>query len=87
MPLRSDSLFVDFAVRSYYSDLLKAGIELFQYTKGFIHAKTMVCDAKIAMIGTANMDSRSFDLNFEVNAIVYDEQLANELVTLFNSDL
>jgi cardiolipin synthase len=39
------------------------------------------------MIGTANMDSRSFDLNFEVNAIVYDEQLANELVTLFNSDL
>jgi cardiolipin synthase A/B len=87
VPLRSDSLFVDFAVRSYYADLLKAGIELFQYSKGFIHAKTMVCDAKIAMIGTANMDSRSFDLNFEVNAIVYDEQLANELVTLFNSDL
>jgi cardiolipin synthase A/B len=87
VPLRSDSMFVDLAVRSYYSDLLKAGIEIFQYSKGFIHAKTMVCDAKIAMIGTANMDSRSFDLNFEVNAIVYDKHVANELVTLFNSDL
>lgn len=87
VPMRSDSIFVDLAVRSYYSDLLKAGIEIFQYSKGFIHAKTMVCDGKIAMIGTANMDSRSFDLNFEVNAIVYDKQIANELITLFNSDL
>ena len=87
VPLRSDSVFVDYAVRSYYSDLLKAGIEVFQYSKGLIHAKTMVCDAKIAMVGTANMDSRSFDLNFEVNAIVYDKQVANELSTIFYDDL
>lgn len=87
VPLRSDSMFVDYAVRSYYSDLLKAGIEIFQYSKGLIHAKTMVCDAKIAMVGTANMDSRSFDLNFEVNAIVYDKQVANELATIFYADL
>ncbi|HEY1060777.1 MAG TPA: cardiolipin synthase [Daejeonella sp.] len=87
VPLRSDSVFVDYAVRSYYSDLLKAGIEVFQYSKGLIHAKTMVCDAKIAMVGTANMDSRSFDLNFEVNAIVYDRQVANELATIFYEDL
>lgn len=87
VPLRSDSLFVDYAVRSYYSDLLKAGIEIYQYSKGLIHAKTMVCDAKIAMVGTANMDSRSFDLNFEVNAIVYDKQTANDLATIFYDDL
>ena len=47
----------------------------------------MVCDSKIAMIGTANMDSRSFDLNFEVNAIVYDKQVANELAGIFYDDL
>ena len=87
VPMKSDSGFVDYAVRSYYSDLLKAGIEIYQYTKGFIHAKTMVCDAKIAMVGTANMDSRSFDLNFEVSAIVYDKQVANELSALFYDDL
>jgi len=87
VPMKSDSGFVDYAVRSYYSDLLKAGIEIYQYTKGFIHAKTMVCDAKIAMVGTANMDSRSFDLNFEVSAIVYDKQVASELSALFYDDL
>lgn len=87
VPMRSDSVFVDYAVRSYYSDLLHAGIEIFQYTKGFVHAKTMVCDTNIAMIGTANMDSRSFDLNFEVNAIVYDKQIARDLAALFYDDL
>jgi len=87
VPMKSDSVFVDYAVRSYYSDLLKAGIEIFQYTKGFVHAKTMVCDNKIAMIGTANMDTRSFDLNFEVNAIVYNKQVAKELSAIFYDDL
>ncbi|MDO8991823.1 cardiolipin synthase [Daejeonella sp.] len=87
VPMKSDSKFVDYAVRSYYSDLLNAGIEVFQYSKGLIHAKTMVCDSKIAIVGTANMDSRSFDLNFEVNAIVYDKQVANELAGIFYDDL
>lgn len=87
VPMKSDATFVDYAVRSYYSELLHAGIEIYQYTKGFIHAKTMVCDRKIAMVGTANMDSRSFDLNFEVNAIVYDTGTANELHSIFYDDL
>jgi cardiolipin synthase len=52
-----------------------------------MHAKTMVCDRMIAMVGTANMDIRSFDLNFEVNAIVYDKQIANELHAIFMEDL
>ena len=87
VPLKSDSSFIDHAVRSYYLEILNAGIEIYQYTKGFMHAKTMVCDRKIAMIGTANMDIRSFDLNFEVNAIVYDKQIANELHDIFIEDL
>ena len=87
MPMKSDSLIVDYAVRSYYAELLRAGIEIYQYTRGFVHAKTMVCDAKIAMVGTANMDIRSFDLNFEVNAIVYDREFATELQSVFYEDL
>ncbi|WEK20622.1 MAG: cardiolipin synthase [Candidatus Pedobacter colombiensis] len=87
VPGKSDSILVNSAARSYYNDLLKAGVQIYQYQKGFIHAKTMVTDKKIAMVGTANMDFRSFDLNFEVNAIVYDTQIATELSTIFYCDL
>ena len=72
---------------SYYVDLLKAGVDIYQYTKGFVHAKTLVADSKVAIVGTANMDFRSFDLNFEVNAIVYDVATANELRNVFFDDL
>lgn len=87
VPGISDSVFVNTAARSYYSELLKAGVEIYQYQKGFVHAKTMVTDSKVAIVGTANMDYRSFDLNFEVNAIVYDEAVATELRTIFYEDL
>ena len=87
VPGISDSLLVNTAAKSYYSDLLKAGVEIYQYTKGFVHAKTLVTDEKIAIVGTANMDIRSFDLNFEVNAIVYDKEIATQLRTAFYEDL
>ena len=87
VPGISDSILVNFAARSYYDDLLKAGVEIYQYTKGFVHAKTLVADRKIAIVGTANMDFRSFDLNFEVNAIVYDVATANELRNVFFDDI
>ncbi len=87
VPGNSDSLLVNAAARSYYGDLLRKGVEIYQYTKGFVHAKTMVTDSKIAMVGTANMDSRSFDLNFEVNAIVYDIGIATELRDIFYEDI
>ena len=87
VPGVSDSRLVNAAAHSYYDDLLKAGVEIYRYKKGFVHAKTLVADRKLAIVGTANMDHRSFDLNFEVNAIVYDEPLANELTTLFYKDL
>lgn len=87
VPGVSDSYLVNFAARSYYGRLLKAGAEIYCYRKGFVHAKTMVVDQQIAIVGTANMDIRSFDLNFEVNAIVYDKKIAEELSNAFYNDL
>jgi cardiolipin synthase A/B len=87
VPGISDSILVNAAARSYYIDLMRRGVEIYLYNKGFVHAKTMVTDSKIAMVGTANMDSRSFDLNFEVNAIVYDSEIACELRDIFYEDL
>lgn len=87
VPGVSDSVLVNAAARSYYGGLLKAGVEIYLYTKGFVHAKTLVTDRKIAIVGTANMDYRSFDLNFEVNAIVYDREVANELAAVFYADI
>ncbi len=87
VPGISDSFLVNFAASAYYNDLLKAGVEIYRYKKGFVHAKTFVADRKIAMVGTANMDFRSFDLNFEVNAIVYDAETANKLSDIFYDDI
>ncbi|MDF2188883.1 cardiolipin synthase [Paraflavitalea sp. CAU 1676] len=87
VPGESDSVFVNTAARSYYGELLKAGVEIYLYRKGFVHAKTMVTDSKVAIVGSANMDYRSFDLNFEVNAIVYDQEVAGKLRTIFYEDI
>ena len=87
VPGISDSRLVNAAAHSYYDDLLSAGVEIFLYEKGFIHAKTLVIDRQLSMVGTANMDNRSFELNFEVNAIVYDQQTAEELVAAFTDDI
>ena len=86
VPEKSDSKLVALAASSYYADLLAAGVKIFSYQDGFVHAKTLVVDKKLAMIGTANMDVRSFDLNFEVNAIVYDDELATSLAKAFDED-
>lgn len=87
VPMDSDSAFVNTCATSHYEEMLEAGVEIYRYTKGFIHAKTMVCDDKIAFVGTANLDQRSFDLNFEVNAVVYNKELAQQLSNAFLEDL
>lgn len=87
VPGISDSHLVNFAAQSYYGRLLRAGAEIYCYQKGFVHAKTMVVDQNLAMVGTANMDIRSFELNFEVNAIIYDEEVAKELASTFYEDI
>src|SRR5690606_15442306 len=67
IPMKSDSHIVQAATMSYVHELLKAGVQVFVYHKGFIHAKTMVVDGILSTVGTANMDYRSFDINFELN--------------------
>lgn len=70
LPARNDSRVVAGASRSYYGDMLDAGVKLFEYEKGLLHAKTLTVDGEIALIGSANMDRRSFDLNFENNVLL-----------------
>ncbi|MBQ0786517.1 MAG: cardiolipin synthase [Oceanihabitans sp.] len=87
VPGISDSKLANLASSSYYNTLLYAGVEIYKYQKGFVHAKTVVVDNEIAIVGTANMDIRSFDLNFEVNAIVYDEEINQQLKNAFYEDI
>ena len=87
VPGVSDSRLVNAAARSYYNELLEVGVEVYLYRKGFVHAKTLVCDRKIAIVGTANMDYRSFDLNFEVNAVVFSRETAKKLREVFYEDI
>ncbi len=82
-----DSRLVNSASKAYYSDLLLAGVEIYIYNRGFVHAKTLVSDGKLSIIGTANMDNRSFELNFEVNAIIYDSEFSSKLREVFFDDL
>jgi cardiolipin synthase A/B len=87
VPYSSDSRLVNAASWSYYTDLLQVGVEIYLYKRGFVHAKTMVVDDNISVVGTANMDYRSFDLNFEVNTILYNKEIANQLRELFYQDM
>ncbi|HRX37232.1 MAG TPA: cardiolipin synthase [Aestuariivirga sp.] len=75
-PARNDSRIVAAASRSYYLDLLEAGVTIFEYGAGLLHAKTMTVDGEVALIGSANLDRRSFDLNFENNILISDEGAA-----------
>ena len=87
IPAEGDSFVVNSAAQSYYLELLEAGVHIHRYTKGFVHSKTIVVDKEIVMIGTANMDIRSFDLNFEVNAIIYDEEDGLQMQQVFFDDI
>jgi cardiolipin synthase len=87
VPGKSDSFIVNAAARSYYGEIMDAGAEIYLYKKGFVHAKTVVSDGQLAIIGTANMDHRSFELNFEVNSMIYDAGVAQQLRDAFYNDL
>jgi cardiolipin synthase len=78
-PARNDSWIVAGASRSYYPDLLEAGVEIHEYHGGLLHAKTLTLDGEIALIGSANMDRRSFELNYENNILLYDAALTDLL--------
>ena len=72
LPLRNDSRFVAAASHSYYRDLLEAGVRLFAFVPGLLHAKTMTADGAVALVGSANLDRRSFELNYENNVLILD---------------
>lgn len=86
IPNKPDHPFVYWATYSYAGELLKAGGKVFTYEHGFLHAKTIVADGKIASVGTANFDVRSFKLNFEVNAFIYSGEVSSELNRKFRND-
>jgi len=87
LPYKSDSALVGAASRFYFNDLLQAGVRIFLYKKGFVHAKTMVADGMVSIVGSANMDIRSFDLNFEIMPVIYDKSFAGQLEDVFLNDL
>lgn len=87
LPGVSDSRIVNAAARSYFREMLFAGVKIYLYKKGFVHAKTILVDDMLAIVGTANMDVRSFDLNFEINAVVYSKNINRQLEETFLDDI
>lgn len=87
IPAKPDHMFVYWAGLSYLGELLNAGVKCYKYEKGFLHSKLIVVDSLISSVGTANMDVRSFKLNFEVNAFIYDQGAAAEVEAHFLLDL
>lgn len=87
IPMESDSWTAKHATNSYLECLLQANVKIYRYCKGFIHAKTMVVDDIFSTVGTTNMDHRSFSINFEINAMIYDEEKSKELKSHFFEDL
>jgi len=87
LPRKSDSAIVGAASKFYFKELLKAGVRIFMYKKGFVHSKTVVADNNLSVVGTANMDIRSFDLNFEIMAVIYGATFAKQLENDYLNDL
>jgi len=87
IPSRSDSKIVYWASRSYIGELIDANVKVYLYRKGFNHSKLIMIDGVFASVGTANMDMRSFEDNFEVSAIIYDRRITEELEEQFLEDL
>ena len=87
VPQESENWFIGPAVRSYYKECLKAGIKIYERGGGFIHSKTFVSDDYLSSIGTANIDNRSFNINYEVNTYIYDREVAMRNKAIFLKDL
>ncbi len=87
IPCKPDHPFVYWASMSYIGELLQAGVKFYTYEKGFLHSKVVLMDDFVSSVGTANLDIRSFKLNFEVNAFLYDESINLKLTDKFLDDL
>lgn len=87
VPNRPDKRIVFHASRSYFPELLEAGVKVYEYERGFMHSKIVIVDHELASIGTSNMDMRSFHLNFEVNAFLFRTKSTQKLVAEYINDL
>ncbi|MBZ0264512.1 cardiolipin synthase [bacterium] len=85
LPEKSDQFWVDTASRSFYREFLEMGVEIYRYQGGIPHAKMLTIDQTIAFFGTSNFDTRSFELNYEVNLIFYDEAITRSLIDIQES--
>jgi cardiolipin synthase len=84
IPSRSDHRIVLWAARGCYEELLEAGVEIYEYSRAMLHSKVIIVVSRWAMVGSANMDERSFRINWEVSTLLYDRPLATELQTDFD---
>lgn len=86
VPGKPDHFFMEWMLSANIGLLIEYGVKIYRYSKGFIHSKTIVADGEVCSIGTANLDIRSFKLNFEVNAFIYNERVAKEQEAIFLKD-
>ena len=82
-----DKWIPSFAGRYYWDEMLKAGVKVYQYAKGMMHAKTILVDGEFASVGSANLDNRSLYLNFEANCLIYTADVVADLEAAFLNDL
>jgi len=86
VPEDSDTKVALKGMHSYFTEIMEAGVKIYVYQKGFMHAKTVVSDDIVSTVGSTNMDYRSFELDFEVNAFIYDQSFAQEMKSVFLQD-
>ena len=86
IPERTDKRFLTWASRSFLQDVIRAGVRVYLYQGGFLHSKTLVCDDMLSSCGSTNIDFRSFERNFEVNAFIYDHEVALAMKKTFLDD-
>jgi cardiolipin synthase A/B len=87
IPEKSDARISKWCSFSFVQELLEAGVRMYLYQKGFIHSKLLIVDSEVASVGTTNLDFRSIETNFEVNAFIYDKNFTKELEAIFTRDL
>ncbi len=85
IPLKNDSIMVQWASRSFYTELMEAGVEIYEFYGGLLHTKSVVIDEQFCLVGTVNMDMRSLWLNFELTLAIDDEAFTKEMYWLQKS--
>ena len=86
LPKRADTFIIHKGSLSYLDELMQAGVKVYLYRKGFLHSKLWVSDDELSTVGSTNMDFRSFEHNFEVNAFIYDHKVAKAIKQMFLKD-